>query len=142
MMIREYTDLIDAAQTARARAYAPYSGFAVGAAALTASGRVFLGCNIENAAYPAAVCADRIALFSAYAAGERDIVALAVIADTEGPVSPCGVCRQVILEIAPRCTVILANLRGEALMTTPQALLPGGFTREALHAATNGVERL
>jgi cytidine deaminase len=142
MTILEYTDLVDAARTARERAYAPYSGFAVGAAALTASGLVFLGCNIENAAYPAAVCADRIALFNAYAAGERNIVALAVIADTEGPVSPCGVCRQVILEIAPRCTVILANLRGDTVVTTPQALLPGGFTREALQAATDGIERV
>src|SRR5919109_3289547 len=115
----EYTALLAHAREARERAYAPYSRFAVGAAALTASGRIFPGCNVENAAYPACVCAERIALLSAYAAGERDIVALAIVADTPGPASPCGACRQVMLEIAPRCAVVLANMRGEMLITTP-----------------------
>ena len=124
--------LVAAAATARERAYAPYSRFAVGAAVLTASGRVYPGCNIENAAYPSTVCAERVALTSAYAAGERDIVALAVVADTAGPVSPCGTCRQVIHELAPRCIVVLANMGGQTLQTTPQALLPGGFTAESL----------
>jgi cytidine deaminase len=128
----DYTALVQAAQQARDRAYIPYSRFAVGAAALTASERIFPGCNVENAAYPACVCAERVALLSAYAAGERDIVALAVVADTAGPISPCGTCRQVILELAPRCTVVLANMRGETLVTTPDALLPAGFTAEAL----------
>ena len=124
--------LVAAASAARERAYAPYSRFAVGAAVLTASGRVFPGCNIENAAYPSCLCAERIALTSAYAAGEREVIALAVIADTSGPVSPCGTCRQVIHELAPRCIVVLANLRGQTLQTTPQALLPSGFTAESL----------
>jgi cytidine deaminase len=124
--------LVAAAREARERAYAPYSRFTVGAAALTASGRIFAGCNVENAAYPACLCAERVALTSAYAAGEREIVVLAVIADTPEPVSPCGMCRQVILELAPRCVVTLANLRGETLQTTPDALLPGGFTAAAL----------
>jgi cytidine deaminase len=124
--------LVTTASAARERAYAPYSRFAVGAAVLTASGRVFPGCNIENAAYPSCLCAERIALTSAYAAGEREIIALAVIADTSGPVSPCGTCRQVIHELAPRCIVVLANLRGQTLQTTPQALLPSGFTAESL----------
>ena len=124
--------LVAAAATARERAYAPFSRFAVGAAVLTASGRVFPGCNIENAAYPSTVCAERVALTSAYAAGEREIVALAVVADTAGPVSPCGTCRQVIHELAPRCIVVLANMRSQTLQTTPQALLPGGFTAESL----------
>ena len=115
------------AAAARERAYCPYSGFAVGAAALTASGRVFPGCNVENAAYPATICAERSALLGAYAAGDREIVALAVIADTPGPVSPCGTCRQVIYELAPGCTVALANTRGDIWLTTPQDLLPGGF---------------
>ena len=128
----EYTTLLAHAREARERAYAPYSRFAVGAAALTASGHIFPGCNVENAAYPACVCAERIALLSAYAAGERDIVALAIVADTPGPASPCGACRQVLLEIAPRCTVVLANMRGETLLTTPSELLPGGFTAESL----------
>lgn len=128
----DHTELIEAARQARERAYAPYSGFAVGAAALSASGRIFLGCNVENAAYPSAVCAERVALLSAYAAGEREITALAVVADTPGPVSPCGTCRQVMLELAPRCTVALANLRGATQIVTPDDLLPGGFTAEAL----------
>src|SRR5918911_332919 len=103
----DYTTLVAQAIAARERAYCPYSGFAVGAAALTASGRIFPGCNVENAAYPATVCAERTALLSAYAAGEREIVAIAVIADTPGPVSPCGTCRQVILELARDCIVVL-----------------------------------
>ena len=120
------------AAAAREQAYCPYSGFAVGAVVLTASGRVFPGCNVENAAYSAAICAERAALLGAYAAGEREIVALAVIADTAAPVSPCGICRQVIHELAPRCTVVLANTRGDVQLTTPQQLLPGGFTGEDL----------
>jgi cytidine deaminase len=123
----DYTALVAQAAAARERAYCPYSRFAVGAAALTASGRVFPGCNVENAAYPATICAERAALLGAYAAGEREIVALAVIADTPGPVAPCGTCRQVIHELAPGCTVALANTRGEMRLTTPQELLPGGF---------------
>jgi cytidine deaminase len=115
------------AAVARERAYCPYSGFAVGAAVLTASGHVFPGCNVENAAYPATICAERAALLGAYAAGEREIVALAVIADTPGPVSPCGTCRQVIHELAPGCAVALANTRGDVRLITPQELLPGGF---------------
>jgi len=126
----DYTALISQASAARELAYCPYSHFAVGAAVLTASGRVFHGCNIENAAYSATVCAERAALFSAYAAGEREIVALAVIADTPGPVSPCGVCRQVIHELAASCTVALANTRGDLRLWTPQELLPGGFMPE------------
>ena len=130
----DYSALVAQAIAARERAYCPYSGFAVGAAALTASGRVFPGCNVENAAYPATICAERTALLSAYAAGEREIVALAVVADTAGPVSPCGTCRQVIHELASGSTVVLANLEGDQHLTTPQELLPGGFTSQDLPA--------
>ena len=128
----DYTQLVVQAAAARERAYCPYSGFAVGAVAIAASGRVFPGCNVENAAYPATICAERAALMGAYAAGEREIVALAVIADTPAPVSPCGTCRQVIHELAPGCTVVLANTSGAVQLTTPQELLPGGFTRQDL----------
>jgi cytidine deaminase len=134
----DYAALVAAAREARQRAYCPYSRFAVGAAVLTASGRIFPGCNIENAAYPACVCAERVALLSAYAAGEREILALAVAADTAGPASPCGTCRQVIFELAPRCTVVLANLADALLLTSPEALLPGGFTAESLPLARAG----
>jgi cytidine deaminase len=130
----DYAALVELAREARSRAYCPYSGFAVGAAVLTASGRVFPGCNVENAAYPAAICAERAALISAYAAGEREVVALAVIADTPAPVSPCGTCRQVIHELAPGATVALANLHGDVTLTTPQELLPGGFRGQDLPA--------
>ena len=128
----DYIDLIEHAREARERAYCPYSHFAVGAAVLTSSGRVFPGCNVENAAYPATICAERAALMGAYAAGERTIVAIAVIADTPGPVSPCGTCRQVIFELAPNATVILANTDGATHPTSPQVLLPGGFMPEDL----------
>ena len=121
-------ELIALALEARDRAYAPYSNYYVGAAVLAADGTVIQGCNVENAAYPATICAERAALISAYAAGEREIVALAVIADTPGPVSPCGTCRQVLLELAPGCAVVLANTRGALQMLTPAELLPGGFT--------------
>lgn len=124
--------VLTAAIAARQQAYIPYSGFAVGAAALGESGRIFPGCNIENAAYPACMCAERVALVSAYAAGERTIVALAVVADTQGPVSPCGTCRQVIFELAPRCTIVLANVAGAMQVMTPSDLLPFGFGPESL----------
>jgi cytidine deaminase len=105
----------------------PYSSFAVGAAVLTASGAIFAGGNIENAAYPLCLCAERVALFSAYAAGERDIVALAVVTPTDDVASPCGACRQVMVELAPRCQVLLLNMYGAQRITTPQELLPYSF---------------
>ena len=132
MTTLDYQALAAAARQARTRAYTPYSRFAVGAAALTRSGRLLLGCNIENAAYPVTICAERVALFTAWAEGERDIIALAVAADTEGPVSPCGSCRQVIFELAPHATIILANMGDAMHITTPEALLPGGFTPDNL----------
>ena len=128
----DYTALAETARQARNRAYAPYSHFPVGAAVLTASGQVFHGCNIENAAYPATICAERVALFSAYAAGEREIIALAVAADTGGPISPCGSCRQVIFELAHGADIILTNTHGALLLTTADALLPGGFGQDDL----------
>ncbi|KAB8143955.1 cytidine deaminase [Chloroflexia bacterium SDU3-3] len=133
MITADDAALIEAAREGRARAYASYSQFAVGAAVRTASGQIFHGCNIENAAYPATCCAERVAIFSAYAAGQRDIVALAVVADTPGPVSPCGSCRQVIFELAHDARIILANMGDAAVATTPEALLPGGFTPQDLH---------
>ena len=127
----EPQSLIQAAREARERAYAPYSGFKVGAAALTKDGRVFGGCNVENASYGLCNCAERTALFAAIAAGCRpgDFTHLAVVADTPGPVSPCGACRQVMLEMGgPSLIVLQANLRGNMAETTVAQLLPGGFT--------------
>ena len=127
--------LIDLAATARSRAYAPYSGFPVGAAVLCASGQIYLGCNIENSAYPAGICAERAALAAAIAAGERAFVCLAVLAGSDRPVPPCGMCRQVIIELAPNARLLLANLEGEYEETTPQALLPHAFTARDLGRA-------
>ncbi len=125
--------LLELAATARSRAYAPYSGFQVGAALLGASGAVYLGCNVENSAYPAGICAERAALAAAIAAGERSFVRLVVLADSDRPVPPCGICRQVIAELAPDVRLLLANLEGASEETTPEALLPGAFTARDLN---------
>ncbi len=120
--------LIEMAALARSRAYAPYSGFAVGAAVLGASGQVYLGCNVENSAYPAGMCAERTALVTGVAAGEKAFLRMAVIAGSRRPVPPCGICRLVISELAPNITLVLANLEGETVETKPEQLLPGAFT--------------
>ena len=124
----EPQSLIEGAREARERAYAPYSGFKVGAAALTKDGRVFGGCNVENAAYGLCNCAERTALFAAIAAGCRpgDFTHLAVVADTPGPVSPCGACRQVLAEFNPNMTVVYTTPQGP-VTTTVAELLPHSF---------------
>jgi cytidine deaminase len=123
-------DLLAAARVARERAYAPYSAFAVGAVVQTRDGRRFNGCNVENAAYGLCNCAERTALFAAIAAGCRpgDFVALAVVADTADPASPCGACRQVLAELCDQAMpVMLGNLHGATQKTTVAALLPAAF---------------
>lgn len=125
-----FDDLLALARAARGQAYAPYSNFPVGAALLTRDGRSFSGCNVENASYGLCNCAERTALFNAVAAGCRpgDFAALAVIADTDNPVSPCGACRQVMSELCDDAMpVLLANLHGDTRQTTVSALLPGSF---------------
>jgi len=118
---------------ARKLAYVPYSKFQVGAALLTESGKVYMGGNIENAAYSLCNCAERTALFKAYSEGDRTYAALAVAADTPQAVSPCGACRQVMAELCPPdMPVILTNLKGDVWETTVSALLPGAFTKEDL----------
>lgn len=130
-----FNELIEEAKKARGRAYVPYSKFAVGAALLTTDGKVYHGCNIENAAYSMCNCAERTALFKAYSEGDRNFALLAVVADTDRPCSPCGACRQVISELCPRdMKVVLTNLKGDILETTVEELLPGAFTPEDLHA--------
>ncbi|GGE80945.1 cytidine deaminase [Priestia taiwanensis] len=125
--------LIQEAIAGREMAYVPYSNFKVGAAVLTKSNKVYRGCNVENASYGLCNCAERTALFKAYSEGETEIEAIAVVADTDGPVSPCGACRQVMLELcAEDTTVILTNLKGETKETTPVELLPGGFSPKDL----------
>jgi cytidine deaminase len=122
--------LLDLARSARELAYAPYSRFYVGAALQTHDGRQFPGCNVENAAYGLCNCAERTALFSAIAAGYKpgDFSAIAIIADTPVPVTPCGACRQALAELCgPSMPVLLANLAGVTRVTTVEALLPDGF---------------
>ncbi|WP_096440474.1 cytidine deaminase [Alteribacter populi] len=125
--------LISEAKTARDKAYVPYSKFKVGAALLSKDGDVFHGCNIENAAYSMCNCAERTALFKAVSEGVTQFDAIAVIADTEGPVSPCGACRQVMSELCQRETkVYLTNLNGEVSEWTVEDILPGAFSGKDL----------
>ncbi|ACJ35131.1 MAG: cytidine deaminase [Anoxybacillus sp.] len=125
--------LIEAAKQARERAYVPYSKFKVGAALLTKDGKVYGGCNIENASYGLCNCAERTALFKAYSEGDHEYAMLAVVADTERPVPPCGACRQVIVELCdPNMPVVLANMKGDVQETTVKELLPGAFSKEDL----------
>jgi cytidine deaminase len=119
--------LIDRARQAREAAYAPYSNFKVGAAVLSATGKIFGGGNIENASLGATICAERVAIFTAVAGGCRDLTALAVIADTADPVPPCGLCRQVLAEFNPDCQVIMANMAGQWRLVNLQELLPLAF---------------
>jgi cytidine deaminase len=123
--------LIDIAANARQWAYVPYSNYAVGAALLTSSGKVYDGVNIENAAYPDTICAERVAIFKAVSEGERDFEAIAVVTSNAG--SPCGSCRQVMVEFGLDTTVILADDQGNVRVeTTVREMLPGSFGPEDL----------
>ena len=122
---------VDAALKVRKNAHAPYSGFAVGAAVLTRRGRIFTGVNVENSSFGATVCAERVALFAAVAAGCRDIEAVVVAAVLEGrAVSPCGICRQTLADFNPAMKVLLVNARSGKIEkeTTVAALLPDRFS--------------
>lgn len=127
----QQSELVQRAVAAMDWAYAPYSKFPVGAALLAASGRIYDGVNVENAAYPAGVCAERTAVFKAVSEGEREFVAVAVA--TRGAGAPCGVCRQVLAEFGYNMAVILADKDGSVrLMTTLAALLPEAFLPQHL----------
>ena len=125
--------LVAAAQRARERAYAPYSGFTVGAAVRASSGSVYTGCNVENASYGLTICAERVAVFKAVAAGEQIITTLAVV--SEPGATPCGACRQVLAEFASRpeeMTIIIVNGQGHKRSYTLDQLLPANFSGEQL----------
>ena len=124
-------ELIECAAAFRRHAYAPYSGFAVGAALRARSGKVYGGVNVENASYPVGICAERAAIAAAVSAGEREFEALAVIADSPAPCAPCGMCRQVLVEF-PIARIILANTAGDVRVLTPAELLPHAFGAAAL----------
>jgi len=124
--------LIASAAKARKAAYAPYSKFKVGAALLAANGRVFTGCNVENASYGVACCAERTALFKAVSEGVKKFKKLAIVADYPKPCSPCGICRQALSEFAPELIIIMANTRGNSETMPLSALLPKAFHGKSL----------
>lgn len=121
-------ELIAAAIQARTKAYAPYSQYQVGAALLGKSGKIYTGCNVENASFGATVCAERCAAVKAVSEGETDFEALAVVVGGPKPASPCGICRQFLAEFGTDLRLLLANLDGQIIETTLQHYLPEAFT--------------
>jgi cytidine deaminase len=119
--------LLKAADQARNHAYAPYSGFQVGAAILTGDGAVFTGCNVENSSYGLTICAERVALFKAVSEGSVNLDAVALMTDTEEPVMPCGACRQVLAEFNHDLAVVSGTVRGKSVTRRLSELLPEAF---------------
>jgi len=129
----EPKQLIDEAIAASKQAHVPYSHFHVGAALLTTDGKVYRGCNIENASYGLTNCAERTAIFKAVSEGDKQFSAIAVVGDTDGPISPCGACRQVLAEFCDDHTqIILANVKGDFVITNINEILPGYFSSKDL----------
>ena len=132
-------ELIAAANSVRTKAYAPYSGFQVGAAIRSTSGAVHLGCNVENVAYPEGTCAEAGAIAAMIAAGDTEIAEVAVIANGSEPVPPCGGCRQKLAELAAgEVRVTMATVDGQTLKSTVADLLPGRFVADHMDRATPG----
>ncbi|MEH7026289.1 cytidine deaminase [Bacillus wiedmannii] len=124
---------IEEANKMLSKAYIPYSKFPVGAALVTKEGKIYTGCNIENASYGLCNCAERTAIFKAISEGERDFSYLVITGETDGPISPCGACRQVIAEFCePKMPVLLMNVKGDEKEVTVEQLLPGAFSIEDL----------
>ena len=126
----QYRQLIQEAIQAAQFAYAPYSNYQVGAALLTTDGKVYRGCNVENASYGCTICAERTAIFKAVSEGDHQFQAMAVATNNAG--SPCGACRQVMREFAPQLTVIITDFEANARYTTLADLLPDNFGPENL----------
>lgn len=130
-------ELIQAAIEARKRAYAPYSNYSVGAALLTSTGKIYTGVNIENAAYPTTICAERVAVFKAVSEGECKFTAIAVVTLNGG--SPCGSCRQVLAEFGLETRVLIADAQGQIVQeVSVEDLLPGAFRPEHLKDDSRG----
>jgi cytidine deaminase len=123
----DLSDLVSAAREVRAHAYAPYSQFRVGAAIRGVSGRIFVGCNVENATYGAALCAERAAICAMVAAGDSKLTAIAVFTEADPAATPCGICRQVLVEFADDAPIIVANPHRQSVLSLAQ-LLPERFT--------------
>ena len=122
-----YKTLATRARSARARAHSPYSHFRVGAALLTKSGKVYTGCNVESSSYGLTMCAERVAMFKAVSEGEKQFVAIAVASDEKSFTSPCGACRQVIMDLAGDIDFIMINSKGELKTMKMSTLLPFPF---------------
>lgn len=125
-------NLIEAAKKAREKAFAPYSKFKVGAAIGTKDGKIYTGCNIENASYGLTICAERVAIFKALSEGEKEFVNLAVVADTKDLTPPCGACRQIIWEFCGDIPVAFSNLEGKTETLAMSELLPRAFDTKFL----------
>src|ERR1700726_2205611 len=128
----EHDALITAARAGREHGHAPYSNFRVGAAVRAKSGRIFTGCNVENATYGLTLCAERVAIFKAISEGERGFDAIAVVADTDTLTPPCGSCRQILWEFCGDAKVVLANLQGKIEQHQMAALFPKPFDQSFL----------
>ena len=124
-------ELIEKAKKARLKAYAPYSGFKVGAALLTRSGKVHTGANVENSTFGLTVCAERVAVFMAVARGDKDFAKIVVVADKEPPITPCGACRQVLSEFAKDLKIVCTNLQGKIERYSLKELMPEAFEKRS-----------
>ena len=125
-------ELVEAAIEARERAFAPYSKFKVGAAVRTKGGKIYTGCNVENATFSLTICAERTAIFKAISEGESEFTEIAVVADTDELTPPCGPCRQIIWEFCRDIPVIFANLKGKSEIVQMSELLPRAFDTKFL----------
>lgn len=127
--------LINVARAAMEKAYSPYSNFPVGAALISKEGNVYSGCNVENASYGLTCCAERVAIFKAVADGIKHFKAIAIIANTDMPCTPCGACRQVMSEFAPDMEVYMVSKKGNYIKAKVTELLPGSFEKDMLKGA-------
>ena len=126
-MKKNVWELVEKAEEAMLFAYAPYSKFRVGAAVMTDDGTIFSGCNAENVSLGLSMCAERIAIYKALTAGYRDFKILAVVCNTKKPCTPCGACRQVMVEFSPEMDVVMANLNHDIKIKKAKDLLPDAF---------------
>lgn len=129
-MRKTINQLIEIAKKARSNSYSPYSKFSVGAALLTEDGRIFTGTNIENVSIGLTMCAERTAIYSAVSVGYKSFKMIAIVGDTNEPCTPCGACRQVMIEFSPDMVVVMANLKNEIILKKAKELIPFPFTGE------------